>query len=312
MTSEAGRPADRPVADERPGVGDRPRPTQRVSPISSPPAYRLPGRPDGASAAALDAYRQLHFLLGEDLHLFEEAMNLQLRLVRDSYPSRYRTHELAALMPLWSRTYAYLDAAALLLSRGEYAAAIPLIRAACESLAAQVPLCGPDAADHHAWLAATLRPHEELKAFEFALGRHFSGETLASDPVLRAVYRPASDLSRPNFGASLLQVAPESNNVRLAITFADASFHLGWAEVILGWLLVLAARQIRLALEAPHVFAVGEATAEAYRRVQRRVDTALARGDRCAIDEVEVGGERRYLVRNFRRAASASPRRILL
>jgi hypothetical protein len=191
-------------------------PPQRVSPIQSPDAYALPGRPEGAPAPVLDAFRQTQFLLGGDLALFEQAMNLQLRLVKDAYPSRFRSHTLAGITAMWSRVYFCLGDAMLLALRGSYPSTLPLIRTACE----------------------------------FELGRFFAGEVLASDAVLRAVYRPVSDLGRPNFGATLLQIAPESNNNRLAIAFADASFHLGWAELVVGWLLALSARQLRVIVDA--------------------------------------------------------------
>ena len=294
-------------------------PPLRVSPIFSPEEYVLPARPAGAPAAVLDAFRQTQFLLGADLDLFAEAMNLQLRLVKDAYPSRYRSHSLAAMMALWSRAYVYLGDALALLTRASYPSTLPLVRAACEVIAAAEGLRAGEMAEHHRWLAGTLRPNATFKAFEFELGRYFSGETLASDPVLRSVYRPASDLSRPSFGATLLQVAPESSQSRVAITFADASFHLGWAELALGWLLALAARQLRVVVDAstgsaqaPPVFPVSDERRAAYEALQRRIDAALARADRCRVEEVEEGNGRRYLVHGFRRKSGTPPKKVLL
>jgi hypothetical protein len=269
-------------------------------------------RPEGASPAVLDAYRQTQFLLGEDLTLFAEAMNLQLGLIKDSYPSRYRSHALAAITGLWSRAYFYLTDALLLACRGSYISAIPLVRSACEAIAAEEALRGGEADQHDLWLLNTLQPSEAFKAFEFELGRYFAGEVLAADPVLRAVYRPASDLSRPNFGATLLQVAPESNNTRLAIAFADASFHLGWAELITGWLLALAARQLLVIVDAGPTFPISPERRTAYETLQRRTDATLARPDRCRVEEIEEGNVRRYLVHNFRRSPSGAAKKILL
>ena len=287
-------------------------PPQRVSPIASPEAYSLPGRPDGASPAALDAFRQTQFLLGPDLILFAEAMNLQLRLVKEAYPSKFRTHSLAALMALWSRAYPHLSDALLLLSRGSYASTLPLVRAAAEMIAAQEGLRGGEMEEHHQYLLQTLQPNEKFKAFEFELGRYFAGSVLASDPVLRGVYRPAADLGRPNFGASLLQVAPESNNNRLAIAFADSSFHLGWAELELGWLLALASRQLRVAFDADAIFPVSDEARVHYEGLVRRIDSLLARDDRCHVEEVLDGNDRRYLVHNFRRTSGAAPKKVIL
>ena len=39
--------------------------------------YALPARPANASAIVADAYRQTGFMLGEELAIFERAMNLQ-------------------------------------------------------------------------------------------------------------------------------------------------------------------------------------------------------------------------------------------
>ena len=287
-------------------------PTQRVSPIQSPDKYVLPGRPDGDSAAVADSFRQARFLLGGDLDLFASALNLQLRLVKDAYPSRYRSHALAAIMALWSRAYTSLADGMLLATRGSYAASLPLVRAACELIAAQEALRASEADEHTKWLSQTLLPNETFKAFEFELGRFFAGEVLAADPLLRSIYRPASDLGRPNFGATLLLVGPESNNTRLAIGFADASFHLGWAELVVGWLLALAARQLGVIFDADGVFPVAPDVRTAYEALQAAITSALAREDRCRVEEVDDGGTRRYLVHDFRRSAGGASKKILL
>jgi hypothetical protein len=287
-------------------------PPQRVSGISFPDAYRPAQKPEAGDPAA-DAFRQAQFVLGEDLALFSEAMELQLRLLRDSSHSRFRNHTYAGIVALWSRAYRYLADMVTLTSRGSYASTIPLARTACEAIAAEEALRAGEADEHNIWLSGTLRPSEEHRAFEFELGRYFSGQTLADDPVLRSVYRPASDLGRPNFGATLLQVAPESNNVRLAISFADVSFHLGWAEVTLGWALALAARQLRVIVQAEPLFGVTDETRSAFADLQRRVDAALTRDDRCFIEEVvEPDNTRRYLVHNFRRQPGGTPKKIVL
>jgi hypothetical protein len=129
---------------------------------------------------------------------------------------------------------------------------------------------------------------------------------------LTAIYRPASDLGRPNFGATLLQVAPESNNQRLAIGFADSSFHLAWAEIVIGWLLALASRQLQTVLAGEGIFPVSSESKAAVEQLQASVSTVLARDDRARIEEVLDGNDRRYLVHNFRRTAGAAPKKILL
>ena len=292
------------------------RPRQRISRIRPPAQYVLPARPpESAGEAALDAFRQTRFVLGNDVDLFAETMDLQLALVHDANPatsSQYRTRELAAISALWSRAYAALADAMLLVARGSFPSTLPLVRATCELIAAEEGLRSGEMDQHHEWLDNTLRPDKTHNAFEFHLGRYFAGGVLFSDEVLRSVYRPAGDLARPAFGASLLLVGPESSSTRIAVNFADSSFHLGWAEITLGWLLALSARQIRVIVDAEGIFPVSEARRKAYETLQRRVDEALGRRDRCRIEEVVEGYDRRYLVHNFRRSSGASPKRILL
>jgi len=257
------------------------RPPKRVSPIHAPESYGLPARPDGAPDAAVDAYRQTQFLLGSDLALFAEAMNLQLRLMQDAYPSQYRTTTFAAIAGLWSRVYAYLADAASLLTRGSYASTLPLIRAAAEAMAAEEAIRRGETDEYEEWLAETLEPSVVHKATDIGLGPFFSGSVIAGDAAVGAVWRAVSNLSRPNFGATLVQVGPESNNQRLALTFADQSFHLGWAELVLGWLLALSLRQVQIAIDAEPLVPVTPEVRASYAELEARVQKSLARDDRC-------------------------------
>jgi len=286
-------------------------PPQRVSGIKGPDAWTPPSRPpESAGEAVQDAYRQTRFVLGEDMDLLHDLMDLQLALLKDFYQTR--NHDAAAIIGLWSRAYTYISDAALLASRGSYASVLPLVRAACECIAATEGLRAGEMAMHHEWLSNTLTPNERFKAFEFQLGRYFAQEVVANDPVLRDVYRPAADLGRPAFGATLLQAGPESNNVRVALSFADASFHLGWAEITLGWLIALALRQIQVLIDADTIFPVSDERRQRFQSLQKQVSASVSRSDRCRIETVDDRGDLRYLVHNFRRSTSASPRKILL
>ena len=290
-----------------------PTPTQRVSAIPLPEAYALSVKPDASAPAIVqDAYRQATFLLGDDLRLFEEGMNLQLRIVQDASASAFRKHPYAGLVGLWSRAFVALSDACLLMMRGSYGSCAPLARAACEYVAAQQQLHSAEMELFLDWLAGHLMPNEAHKAFEFGLGHYFAGETLAADERLRSVYRPASELGRPNFGATLLAVGPESNHQRLALTFADAAFHFGWAELTLGWLLALNERQLAVAVHAKGVFPIHEDTHRAYADLARRTEQALCRPDRCCVEDVADGDHRRLLVYNFRRAPGGAPKKVLL
>ncbi len=287
-------------------------PTQRVSAISFPERYDLPAKPEGASTATQDAYRQTAFVLGEELRLLKEGMQLQLGIVRDASPSTYRKHPYAALMGLWSRTFLALADGCLLVTRGSYPSCPALVRTACEYIAAQHQLQASDMELFLAWLAGNLTPNEAHKAFEFGLGRYSAGEALAADERLRRVYRPARELARPSFGVTLLAVGPESNNRRLALSFGATAFHLGWAEIALGWLLALCERQLAIAVHAESIFPIHEHTQNAYADFAHRVEQALSRPDRCSIEEISKEQDQRYLAHNFRRAPGGAPKRILL
>ncbi len=285
--------------------------TKRVVPIASPDEYALPTR---AEAGGGDSYRQMQFVLGEDLAMFAAAMNLQLRLAKDAFPfARFRTLDLAAIAGLWSRNFMYLSDALLLVLRGSYASTLPLVRTACEVIGGQEALRSGEMEEHDKWLQDTLIPNEKFKATDLEMGRYFAGNTLASDDLLGSIYRPAGDLARVHFGATLVQVGPESNSQRLAISFADTSFHLAWAELELGWLMALAARQLRVIVDsAGEIFPISDEARAVYEDLQRRIDASLARGERCTLTEVLDGSDRRYLISNFRRATSGAPKKILL
>ncbi|HYM15163.1 MAG TPA: hypothetical protein VEZ14_06355 [Dehalococcoidia bacterium] len=290
-----------------------PTPGQRVSAVALPDSYALPGKPDDAAPpSAHDAFRQTQFVLGNDLRLFAEGMALQLQVLHDSSHSRYRTHVYAAVIGSWSRAYQALADACLLVTRGSYASVPNLVRAACELIAAQHQVYAQEQDEFTAWMLAHLKPDDRHKAFDVGLGHYFAGSTLAADDLLRPVYRAASDLGRPNFGATLLAVGPESNNLRLAYAFADTAFHVGWAEIQLGWLLRLCERQLAVAAHMPDVLNVTPETHAAYADYRARVQSALDAPARARIDEAEDGGFKRWLVHNLRRQPSGAPKRYLL
>jgi len=286
-----------------------PTPGQRVSGIDFPASYSLPSKPEPAVA---DTFRQTSFVLGDDLRLFAEGMTLQLDILNASSHSRFRTHPYAAVVGLWSRSYAALADALLLVTRGSYATVPNVVRTACELLAAQHQVVHEEMGEFVGWMLAHLKPDEDHKAFDVGMGHYFAGTTLAADDDLRLVYRASSDLGRPNFGATLLEIGPESNNLRLAYTFADASFHVGWAEIELGWLLRLNERQLAIAVHMHDVLNITDEAHAAYRTYALRVNERLADRNRAVIDEVEQDGFKRWLVHNFRRQPSGAPKKYLL
>ena len=290
-----------------------PTPGQRVSGVPFPQEFRLPGKPDeGAGSDVHDAYRQTSFVLRDDLSLFGEGMALQLRILNDSSHSRYRTHLYAAIVGSWSRAYGALADACLLVTRGSYATVPNLVRSACELIAVQYQLHREEQGEFIAWMLGHLRADEEHRAFDVGMGHYFAGSTLAADDGLRNVYRPASDLGRPNFGATLFAVGPESNNARLAYAFDDHAFHVAWAEIELGWLIALCERQIAVATHMPDVFNITPEVHDAYVSYRERARVHLSNASRARIEEVESDGFRRWLVHNVRRQPSGAPKKILL
>ena len=281
-------------------------PRWRPALVSVPERYSLPARPAAAPPAVQDAYRQTQFLLSQDGDVFERAMNLQLAIVAASAKSR--EPQAAALLALWSRTFTYLSGACSLASAGSYAACPPLLRTACDCIAAQRSLLATGAADFLEWLPKAVRQDRSHVALAIDRGRFRAGSVLAEDARLGSTYRLLTDLSMPHFGTTTLQVAPDSSLQRLALTFGDSTFHLGWAELAFGWLLALADCQLETAVDS-RLFAVGEETRGERERLSLDISAALANPRRCRAEEIEDG---RYLVHNFRRRSSGVPRRVLL
>ncbi len=270
-----------------------------------PERYVLPARPGGGPAASQDAYRQTSFLLSGDLQLFETTLNLQLRLVAAN--AKMRSPEAAAIFGLWSRAFSHLADACLLMGRGSYVSCPPLLRTACDCVAAQRSLVRDGFEDFRAWMPDAVRLATEHQAIAFALGRFRGGSVLAEDEKLGTVYRVLTDLSMPHFGATALQTAPDSGLQKLAIGFADGAFHLGWAELIAGWLLTLAAAQTDLVI-ASKVLTVPEECGEEWRSLAAAIVSSLANTRRCRVEDVDG----RFLFHNFRRTASGVPKRVML
>jgi hypothetical protein len=289
-----------------------PAPAQRVSPLLFPGSWELPERPAAGNAQVLDAFRQSEFQLRGDLRLLHDGMNLQLRAVAESYPSRFRTHAAASGLMFWSRQFHYQSGAALLLLRGSYVGVPPLVRSACECQAAAAQSSGDELPEVLAFLSESLHPHEELKATDVGRGSYHAGGRLAQLESLSAVYRASSELARPHFGATMLEVAPESNLQKLAVTFADQAFHFGWAQIELGWLLRLCVITLEWVGERRTLFGTSDETLQTAAAFAGRCETALAAVDRCRIDPITEAGEQRFLISNWRRQPAGAPRRMLL
>jgi hypothetical protein len=273
--------------------------------------WDLPSKPEGSLPSIADAYRQTQFQLGGDLRLLSEAMNLQLQVARESSGPRNRTLQAAVTLMYWSRAFLSLSEAAAALTRGAYAVCPILVRGACEAIAAQIQAGGEEHALFLGWIEGALTPNEHHRGTELGLGNYFAGSTLTGDQ-LGPTYRAAADLSRQHFGATVLEVAPESSRQRVAPTFADQTFHFAWAQLVLGWLLKLCVVQLEYILSDYASAPVADETRDASARLNRRVSAALAESNRCRIDEVDEDGTRRLVVQNFRRQSGGAPSRLIL
>lgn len=295
---------DRPILD----------PPQRVSGMRVPDAdtWRLPGKPDGLDGPADDAWRQAGFVLGADLRLIEANLALQLRLVGSGYTPAARTMTMAAFASLWSRTFSCLADATALARRGSYQSAVALVRQAVEHIAAQAGL-GEEFDVFKVWAHRAYARHAPSRAEEVGLGHFFAGEAISADEHLRLIYRAASDLGRPNLGPTALFVANEATHDRYPLIFADAAFHLGWAQLLLGWVLRCGVRQLHVAMHARQHFPASPEVREAVVAHVAAVEAALADDARCRLEEyVDEEGRRRHLLISFRRQPADAAKRILL
>ena len=292
--------------------GGPPPPPQRVSGMRVPEGRAHPGKPPGLPPPADDAWRQTGFLLGEELRLLEAGFGLQVRLAATGRAPAARTMAMAAIASLWSRGLLSAEGAVALVRRGAYQSAVALVRQAIEHVAAQAALPA-DPAAFAGWAHSAWRRDEALRADDVGLGHFFGGDALAADGAMRPIYRAAGDLGRPNFGPTALFVAGEAGPRKYPLVFADEAFHFGWAQLLLGWLLRIDARQLHLALHAPQHFPATQALRDEAAAHVRAGERLLGGSDRCRLEPHEdAEGRPRHLIANFRRRPGDAPRRILL
>jgi len=285
---------------------------QRVSGMKVPSTWTLPGKPDGLEEFADDAWRQTGFLCGIELQLIEEGLRLQATIAGAGYTASARTMTMAAFASLWSRAFLSTSDAIALIRRGAYQSALPLLRQAIEFVGAQRGV-GDEMDEWRRFTHEAYGRHAETRSTEIGLGNYFSGESIAADANLRLIYKAASDFGRPNFGPTALLVANEANHTRYPLVFADQAFHLGWAQLLLGWALRIDAAQLHLALHLTGQFPADAETRTAAAEHVRRVGALLDSGDRCRVEEwTDQRGRRRHLLVEFRRRPADAVQRILI
>ena len=294
-----------------PGLPIAPSP-QRVSGMRVPAGWTLPGKPADLDDVAEDAWRLTAFTCGEDLQLVAANLDLQARLAGAGYTATARTMTMAGYASLWSRAFSATSDAIGPVRRGSYQSALPLLRQTVEFIGAQRGL-GDELDEWRRWTHEAYGRSEPARATEVGLGHYFAGGAIAAEEHLRLIYRAASDLGRPNFGPTALFVANEATHERYPLNFADHAFHLGWAQLLLGWALRLGVVQLHTAMHlAQHFPAPDALRAEIIAHV-REAEALLADGDRCRLEEWRGDdGRARHLLVQFRRRPGDAPHRVLL
>lgn len=283
----------------------------RVSPPKVFAQATRAAKPPMDAAGSADAYRQTTFVLGEEVELVLEGLRLEAAIAEASSGAKYRKQVTVSAMALWSRSWLSRLEALHAIEWGNYAGAVSLVRAAADYQAAMLYLLRTGAAEWDEWLeggGVQLAPADH--ATEFQLHAFRAAEVLAAHDVLGPVYRIATDLSLSHFGSTLLFAGAESDPARIAVTFGDRDFHVGLAELHLGWLLELGAALLRDIAPFEAAFAAADANlthtwlAKAQRETTRR--------DRCRVETVERDGMKRYLVHNWRREPRSAAKKLLL
>jgi len=274
------------------------------------PVATLANKPPNDAAGSPDAFRQATFVLGADLELTVDGLNLEGKIAEASSGAKFRSQLMVAAMGLWSRAWLARLQALHAVQWGNYSAATPLVRAAADHQAAMLYLIRTGGTEWQEWLdTGAIAIAGEHHATQFELHAFRAAEILAAHEILGPLYRVATDFSLPHFGSTLLVAGSESAPDHVSITFGDRDFHFGLAELHLGWLLELGVAQLDALREAESVFAAGEEDAAAWRA---KADKLLGSTARCHVEQIEAGGMRRYLVHNWRREPRSAPKRILL
>ena len=145
---------------------------------------------------------------------------------------------------------------------------------------------------------------------EITVAAKAGGGDPAGNPRLRTAIDAARAVNMPNdnIDRAIKKGTGELEGAELLIRGAITPR----AARAIGWLLALALRQLQSVVSAEGIFPVSQESRADNEALAGRTALILARPDRCRVEEVQDGNDRRYLVHNFRRSSGASPRKILL
>lgn len=271
---------------------------------------RAPRPPAGSPEE--DAHRQIGFVLGSELDTLLAGLRLEARIAEHLAGAKFRRFEIAGFLLFSSRGWLSRVEAMRAAEAGNYVASFPLLRASADYAAAAASMLGSGEEEWTAWATGGgIARAPAQHATEFTLHPFRSAEELARNPELGNLYRAATVLSLPHFGAGLLLAAGASDEERLAVTFGDRDFHLGLAELGLGLLAGLGREQLLLARREAARLALGSLEAEA-EKTAAELAGIPSRGDRCRLEFTEIEGRERAFVQGFRRTPGAAAQRFIL
>ncbi|HET7738064.1 MAG TPA: hypothetical protein VFK32_05770 [Tepidiformaceae bacterium] len=287
------------------------RPLPRVSPPRIFPVATRASRPPADSAGSADAYRQAGFVLGDDLDLAIRGLELEGAIAEAASGARHRNQVVASGLALWSRSWLARLQALHAVEWGNYSSAFPLLRASADYEAASIYLLQTSASEWDDWLiSGAIAPAPADHATEIRLTAFRAAEVMATNEPLARIYRATTDLTMPHFATSVLLTASDSTPERVLATFGDRDFHVGLAQLALGWVLELSVLRLAIVTAPGTPFPVPDAPAVG--RFAADVAARLAIRDRCRLEIVERGGHPRYLIHEWRRVPSAQGKRLLL
>ena len=287
-------------------------PRQRISPITFPSETPALAKPrDDEPQVRRDAFRETSFALPLDLRWLNDAFTLQRKIVEQSYGSSFRNRRYASALIFWSRVYSAGLEARTLTARASYSAALPLLRAMMEWLGAEQAVVGDEQVEFEDWLRDAWSNNQDHHATEIGMGQYMAGQQIAMAPETADAYRAVSELSRSHFGASALLSADGSHDKRFLVNWSDEAFHLGWAQLLIGWQIVIQDRQCRFAVGSG-LFGVESEDRQEYQRLHRQTQSLLEDARRCHATWIIDNGRQRLLIDNYRRQPSGAPKRILL
>lgn len=281
----------------------------RVSPPRVFPAATRSARPPAEAAGSADAHRQAGFVLGNEIDLLLQALEIESGIARQASTSRYRNQTVASTMIMWSRSWLCRLEALHALEWGNYVAAASLVESGASLLIAARDLLASSAEAWVAWLdSGGIAPAHEEHATLVRADPVPPGTASEPDPFA-TIARDAALLAGATFAASVLLSAAESTPARVAAVFGDRDFNVALAELNLGWLLSLSAAWLDVLADST-VFPAPDADTLA--RWRSAATRELARRDRCRMEQNEDVGETRHVISNWRRSPGGAPRRVVL